>query len=148
MKKNQDKGNIVFFIGVLIFVVALGVGYFTEVSALIIDLVMGLGLIFEFAGLCICYKKDKKEFLEGTKPEEEKVLEEEKEIVKEEKVEDVVEVEKEVKKPAMKKSTTTKSGAKKKTTTNKATAKKAPAKKGTTTKKKTTKKTTTKKSAK
>lgn len=144
MKKNQDKGNIVFFIGVLIFVVALGVGYFTEVSALIIDLFMGLGLIFEFAGLCICYKKDKKEFLEGTKPEEEKVLEEEKEIVKEEKVEDVVEVEKEVKKPAKKKTTTgNKTAGKKKTTTKKTTAKK-----GTTTKKKTTKKTTTKKSTK
>lgn len=147
MKKNQDKGNIVFFIGVLIFVVALGVGYFTEVSALIIDLVMGLGLIFEFAGLCICYKKDKKEFLEGAKPEEERVLEEEKEIVKEEKVEDVVEVEKEVKKPAKKKSTTTKTGAKKKTT-KKAATKKTPAKNGSTTKKKTTKKTTTKKSTK
>jgi len=60
MNKNQDKGNIVFFIGVLIFIVALAVGYFTEVSALVINLVMGLGLIFEFVGLCICYKKDKK----------------------------------------------------------------------------------------
>ena len=117
MKKNQDKGNIVFFIGVLIFIVALGVGYFTEVSALIIDLVMGLGLIFEFAGLCICYKKDKKEFLEGTKPEEEKALEVEKEIVKEEKVEDVVELEKVAKKTTTKKKTsnTNKNGGKKKT---------------------------------
>ena len=147
MKKNQDKGNIVFFIGVLIFIVALGVGYFTEVSALIIDLVMGLGLIFEFAGLCICYKKDKKEFLEGTKPEEEKALEVEKEMVKEEKVEDVVEVEKEAKKTTTKKKTTNtnKSGGKKKTTNKKKTStKKAPAKKTTTTKKKTTKKASTK----
>lgn len=174
MKKNQDRGNVVFFIGVIIFVIALALGYFTEISDLVIDLVMGFGLIIEFVGLCICYKKDKNE---GEKVGEEvNSLEEERKNIKEEKVEDVVEVvsemtidedviDKEVTSGKTKKNTTSKvrnggksnkvaetnkvnktnkTSGKKKTTTGNST-KSSTNKNKNSTKKKTTKKNTTKK---
>lgn len=131
MSKNRDKGNIIFFVGVIIFVIALAVGFFSDVSAVLIDIFMGVGLVIEFIGLCICYKKDKNEVVE--KKEEDRSLKEEKVKVKQEKHEDVVEVVKEEKKPV------------KKTTTKKETTKSDTSKKNTSNKKKNTKKSTTKK---
>jgi len=148
MRKNQNKGNIVFFIGVVIFVISLAVGYFTEVSAVIIDLAMGVGLIIEFIGLCICYKKDKKELKENENISEEKAIEEEKENIKEEKLEEVIEV---VEEPTIEepKNTTNKKNTNKKSSNKKTGSKKTTStKKKNTTKKKTTKKTNTKKTTK
>ena len=88
MNKNRDKGNIIFFVGVIIFVVSLVVGFATDLSAVLIDIFMGIGLVVEFIGLCICYKKDKKEVVD----ENEKVKSLKEVRNKEEKVEDVVEV--------------------------------------------------------
>lgn len=137
MSKNRDKGNIIFFIGVFIFVVSLVVGFATDVSAVLIDVCMGVGLVVEFIGLCICYKKDKNQGIE--KKEEVKTLKEEKEKAKEkaqeEKVEEVVEVVKEEKK---------KTAPKKKTDTSKNNNKKGTSKKSNN-KKSTTKKNNTKK---
>jgi hypothetical protein len=95
MSKNRDKGNIIFFIGVLFFVVSLVVGFVTDVSGVLIDIFMGIGLIIEFIGLCICYKKDKNDLVE--KKEEVQTLKEEKIKAKEEKHDDVVEVVKDMK---------------------------------------------------
>ena len=138
MSKNRDKGNIIFFVGVFIFVVSLVVGFTTDVSAVLIDVCMGVGLVVEFIGLCICYKKDKNQGIE--KKEEVKTLKEEKEKAKEkaqeEKVEEVVEVVKEEKKKAT---------PKKKTDTSKNNNKKGTSKKSNN-KKSTTKKNNTKKS--
>ncbi len=138
MSKNRDKGNIIFFVGVFIFVVSLVVGFATDVSAVLIDICMGVGLVVEFIGLCICYKKDKNQGIE--KKEEVKTLKEEKEKAKEkaqeEKVEEVVEVVKEEKKKAT---------PKKKTDTSKNNNKKGTSKKSNN-KKSTTKKNNTKKS--
>lgn len=139
MSKNRDKGNIIFFIGVFIFVVSLVVGFATDVSAVLIDVCMGVGLVVEFIGLCICYKKDKNQGIE--KKEEVKTLKEEKEKAKEkaqeEKVEEVVEVVKEEnKKTAPKKKTDTSKNNNKKGTSKKSNNKKSTTKKNNTKKNK------------
>ena len=139
MSKNRDKGNIIFFVGVFIFVVSLVVGFATDVSAVLIDVCMGVGLVVEFIGLCICYKKDKNQVIE--KKEEVKTLKEEKEKAKEkaqeEKVEEVVEVVKEEKKkPASKKKTDASKNNNKKGTSKKSNNKKSTTKKNNTKKNK------------
>lgn len=153
MNKNRQRGNIVFFIGVLIFAAAFITGWLTDVSAVVIDLVMGLGLIVEFIGICICYKKDKNG--EDVKEEkaEVKALKEEKVKIEEEKTDDVIELEKPVKETsAAKKNTNTKKSAAKKTagkkSAKKTSNKKSSASKKTTGKKKTTKKSNSKKTTK
>lgn len=149
MNKNQSRGNIVFFVGVLVFAIAFIVGWLTDVSAVIIDLVMGLGLIVEFTGICICYKKDKNEEESEKVTEEVKALEEEKVKTLEEKTDDVIEVEEPKKKVTAKKKATNKKGSSKKSTSKKTTNKKSnTSKKGSTVKKKTTKKNNTKKTTK
>ncbi len=153
MNKNRQRGNIVFFIGVLIFAAAFITGWLTDVSAVVIDLIMGLGLIVEFVGICICYKKDKDS--EDVKEEkaEVKALKEEKVKIEEEKTDDVIELEKTAKET----NTTKKNANTKKNTTKKASGKKATKKtsnkkgsssKKTTSKKKTSKKSNTKKTTK
>lgn len=143
MSKNRDKGNIIFFVGVFIFVVSLVVGFATDVSAVLIDVCMGVGLVVEFIGLCICYKKDKNQGVE--KKEEVKTLKEEKEKAKEkaqeEKIEEVVEVVKEEKKKTThKKNNTTKknndTSNNKKSTSKKSNSKKSTTKKNNTKKNK------------
>ncbi|MBE6150311.1 MAG: hypothetical protein E7162_00635 [Firmicutes bacterium] len=136
MSKNRDKGNIIFFVGVFIFVVSLVVGFATDVSAVLIDICMGVGLVVEFIGLCICYKKDKNQGIE--KKEEVKTLKEEKEKAKEkaqeEKIEEVVEVVKEEKKKTTtkKSNTTKKNNDTSKNNNKKSTSKKSNSKKSTT----------------
>ncbi len=136
MSKNRDKGNIIFFVGVFIFVVSLVVGFATDVSAVLIDICMGVGLVVEFIGLCICYKKDKNQGIE--KKEEVKTLKEEKEKAKEkaqeEKLEEVVEVVKEEKKKTTtkKSNTTKKNNDTSKNNNKKSTSKKSNSKKSTT----------------
>ena len=136
MSKNRDKGNIIFFVGVFIFVVSLVVGFATDVSAVLIDICMGVGLVVEFIGLCICYKKDKNQGIE--KKEEVKTLKEEKEKAKEkaqeEKIEEVVEVVKEEKKKTTtkKSNTTKKNNDTRKNNNKKSTSKKSNSKKSTT----------------
>jgi len=134
MSKNRDKGNIIFFVGVLIFVVSLVVGFVTDISAVLIDTFMGIGLVIEFVGLCVCYKKDKKEVM--VKKEDVTSLNEVK--VREENIDDIVEVVKEEKKATAKKTNT-----KKKQTTS--TTENGVSGKKTTTKKTNAKKTNTKK---
>lgn len=108
MNKNQKRGNIIFFVGALVFVVSLATGWLTDVSDILVDSIMGLGLVIEFVGLCFCYKKDKNENVDTEKTGEEKALIKEKELIEVEKTEDVVEVVKEEKKTATKKNSTTK----------------------------------------
>lgn len=162
MDKNKQRGNIVFFIGVLIFAAAFIVGWLTEVSAVVIDLVMGVGLIIEFIGICICYKKDKDSEEVKEEHEEVKALKEEKVKIEEEKTDDVIEVEKPAKevktstKKASNKATNKNTSGKKnatknnasKKTTKKSTGKKSGSTKKNTGKKKTTKKNNTKKTSK
>ena len=154
MDKNRQRGNIVFFVGVLIFAAAFIVGWLTDVSAVIIDLVMGLGLIIEFVGICFCYKKEDANVEDKDEKAEVKALKEEKIKIEEEKTDDVIEVEKPVKETkTTTKKTTAKKNTSKKTTgkksTKKASNKKSSStKKNTTGKKKTTKKNSTKKTTK
>lgn len=149
MKNKELRANIIFFIGVAVFLGALCFGFIDKsFNKLILSGIMAIGLLIEFVGLILIFRADKKKTPKTGKTEEEIELEKEK-SVNEEKVENIVEAttkpvkeEKEEEQPK-KKTTTTK----KKTTTNKSSAKKNTTKKTSTAKKTTNKKkTTTKKS--
>lgn len=152
MKNKELRANIIFFIGVAVFLGALCFGFIDKsFNKLILSGIMAFGLLIEFVGLILIFRADKKKTPKTGKTEEEIELEKEK-SVNEEKVENIVEattkpvkeekVEKAEEQP--KKNTTT---TKKKTTTNKSSAKKNTTKKTSTAKKTTNKKkTTTKKS--
>ncbi len=95
--KNNDIGNIVFFVGVVIFVVALCVGYFLEaINAIYIDLTMGLGLLIEFVGLCITYRTSNRDDKDENKSLEDKTINEIKEKEKKNDREEVIEVEEKI----------------------------------------------------
>ena len=150
MKKKIDKGKVLFFIGVVIFFVVLGIGYFSDINAVIIDLIMGVGLLLEFIGLCIVWKNDKKDSDMANERLEEKTIEKIKVSEKNKETKEVVEVdiknkleEKDTKEEKKKNQKVQES--KKTTTKDKNGTKKTTPKKKTTKKKTTSKKTASKK---
>ena len=90
---NKDRGNIIFFIGVLIFAVSLLIDYFADINAVITNLSMGIGVIIEFVGLCITYKKDKDSLGDDKKTLEDETLAKVKAKESDTKKEKVIEVE-------------------------------------------------------
>ncbi len=163
MKKGsrlKKFGDIIFLIGVVVFVAALICGKFVEeFDALTVNIIMGVGLIFEAIGVAISFRTDRIEQVDEKKSAEDKVLEEVKNDIPEEEVEGIVEADVTTIKeePAVKEEVKPKKETTKKTQTKKQPAKKSNAKKtsaakkstgtkkSTTTKKTTTKKKTTKK---
>ena len=97
MKKGsrlKKFGDIIFLIGVVIFVAALICGKFVEeFDALTVNIIMGVGLIFEAIGVAISFRTDRIEQVDEKKSAEDKVLEEVKNDIPEEKVEGIVEAE-------------------------------------------------------
>lgn len=109
MSKDNKLGKVIFAVGVLIFIGALGYGYLIKgANALIANCVMGFGLVVEFVGLCFTYRGEKNEENKDKKDVETKTIEEIKVKERIAKKEDVVEA-KEIKKEEKKeeKSTTT-----------------------------------------
>lgn len=111
MSKDNKLGKVIFAVGVLIFIGALGYGYLIKgANALIANCVMGFGLVVEFVGLCFTYHGEKNEENKDKKDVETKTIEEIKVKERIAKKEDVVEAKvKEIKKEEKKeeKSTTT-----------------------------------------
>ena len=147
MSKDNKLGKVIFAVGVLIFIGALGYGYLIKgANALIANCIMGFGLVVEFVGLCFTYRGEKNEENREKKDVETKTIEEIKAKERIMKKDDVVEAKvKEVKKEETKEEKTkatpkkTTSSSPKKAPTKKSgntSKKKGPAKKKTTPKKK------------